>query len=197
MARGDLGDDAAEARVGGGLGGDHVARGSAPPSRTAAQVSSQEVSIASSMVRPSAGHVSPATSVQPHDQRVLAVVVVVAGTDAGGAEAEAFVHADRAVVGDAHLERERQLAARPPRSGRRSSCAGDAAAAVVGGDGDVHQVPDLVVAGADDVASQLVAARWRRGRSREGLESSSTNIASDQGVGKERRSIEITAGRSL
>ena len=31
----------------------------------------------------------------------------------------------------------------------------------------------------------------------EGLESSSTNIASDHGVGKERRSIEITAGRSL
>jgi hypothetical protein len=31
----------------------------------------------------------------------------------------------------------------------------------------------------------------------EGLESSSTNIASDHGVGKERRSIEMTAGRSL
>ena len=35
-------------------------------------------------------------SIQPHDQRVLAVVVVVAGTDAGGAEAETFVHPDRA-----------------------------------------------------------------------------------------------------
>ena len=31
----------------------------------------------------------------------------------------------------------------------------------------------------------------------DGFESSSTNIASDQGVGKERRSIAITAGRSL
>ena len=31
----------------------------------------------------------------------------------------------------------------------------------------------------------------------EGLESSSTNIASDHGEGNERRSIEITAGRSL
>jgi hypothetical protein len=30
----------------------------------------------------------------------------------------------------------------------------------------------------------------------EGLESSSTNMARDQGVGNERRSIEITAGRS-
>jgi hypothetical protein len=31
----------------------------------------------------------------------------------------------------------------------------------------------------------------------EGFESSSTNIASDQGVGKERRSIDSTVGRSL
>jgi hypothetical protein len=31
----------------------------------------------------------------------------------------------------------------------------------------------------------------------DGFESSSTNIASDQGAGNERRSIEITEGRSL
>jgi hypothetical protein len=30
----------------------------------------------------------------------------------------------------------------------------------------------------------------------DGLESSRTNIASDQGVGKERRSMEMTEGRS-
>src|SRR4051794_23327533 len=86
------------------------------PSSTAAQVSSQEVSIASS--RPSfkastsVKSLSPATSIKPHDQGVLAVVVVVARTDAGGAEAEAFVHADRTVIGDAHLESERQRSLR-------------------------------------------------------------------------------------
>src|SRR4051794_20522217 len=120
------------------------------PSRTAAQVSSQEVSIASSKLG-----LNQVTSVQPHDQGVLAVVVVVARTDPGGAEAEAFVHADRALVGDADLERERQL---PLRLGDQTphQPPGDAAAAVLRRDGDVHQVPDLVVAGADDIAQQLV-----------------------------------------
>src|SRR4051794_41014934 len=128
------------------------------PRRTAAQVSSQEVSIASSTARlnPSTWGRRPQVpppSVHPHDQGVLAVVVVVAGADAGGAEAEALVHADRAPVGDADLERERQ---RPPRLGDQPphQLAGDAAAACLGGDGDVHQVPDLVVAGADHVAEE-------------------------------------------
>ena len=101
-----------------------------------------------------------AAQVQPHDQRVLAVVVVIAGTDAGRAEAEALVHVDRLAVGDPHLERERQLPAAPPRTaaaaaGRRRRRRG------LRRDGDVHQVPDLVVAGADHVAEQLLAGAGR------------------------------------
>jgi hypothetical protein len=42
-------------------------------------------------------------------------------------------------------------------------------------------------------SSSVVAAR----QIPDGLESSSTNIASDHGVWKERRSIASTAGRSL
>ena len=82
VARGDLGDDAAEALVDRGLRGDDVASSTRGPSRTAAQVSSQEVSIAR-IKRRSAGSV--AGSLQPHDQGVLAVVVVVAAAAAGAA----------------------------------------------------------------------------------------------------------------
>src|SRR3954453_9997962 len=121
------------------------------PSRTGGQVASQEGSIASSTSSP-----SPTTSVQPHNHGVLAVVVVVARADAGGAEPEALVHPDRAGVGPPDLELERQLPLRlgdqPPQQ-----LPGDAGAAVLGRDGDVHQVPDLVVAGADHVAEHLVA----------------------------------------
>ncbi len=48
----------------------------------------------------------------------------------------------------------------------RDQPTGDAGAAALRRDGDVHQVPDLVVAGADEVAEQLVARRSPRGRSR-------------------------------
>src|SRR5215218_1373173 len=82
------------------------------PSRTAAQVSSQEVSIASSRPGLIQALSFQPPSVQPHDQRVLAVVVVVARTDAGRAKPEALIHADRAVIGDPHLQSEREGAPR-------------------------------------------------------------------------------------
>ena len=104
-----------------------------PPSRTAAQVSSQDVSmrevnrqwrtrspLASSGAIGGFASTLAELSVQPHDQRVLAVVLVVAGTDAGGAEAEALVHRDRVAVGDPHLEGDRQARRRrrsPPAGG--------------------------------------------------------------------------------
>ena len=67
----------------------------APPSTTAAQVSSHEVSIARIKRSPS-GFGRP--GLEPHDQGVLAVVVVVAAAVPGGPEAEALVHANRAGV---------------------------------------------------------------------------------------------------
>ena len=167
----------------------------AAPSTTAAQVSSQEVSIA--RINASLASRLGDAELEPHDQGVLAVVVVVAAAVAGGAEAEALVHRDRRAVGDPDLEREAGVGARPPRTGARISSVAMPCAAALGGDGDVHQVPDVGVARADQVAD---AARRRRRRARQmpdGLESSSTNIASDQGVGNERRSIASTAGRSL
>ena len=94
----------------------------------------------------------------PHDQRVLAVVGVVAAAHAAALEAEALVQVDRARVRDAHLERVaaaavvlRQLEQRLEQPRR------DAAAAVVGVDGDVHHVPGVDVARVDDVADELVA----------------------------------------
>ena len=106
-----------------------------------------------------------------------------------------LVHRDRAVVGDAHLERVAVVAPglvehlldHPP---------GDAAGGAVGVDRDVHQVPDVGVARADEEAGDPVSGRRRQGRRRDGFESSSTNIASDHGAGNERRSIESTPGRS-
>ena len=80
--------------------------GSSPPSVTAAQVSSQEVSIA--RIKPSTAAVP---DLEPHDQGVLAVVVVVATAVAGAAEAELLVHRDRPVVRGAHLERVARLGA--------------------------------------------------------------------------------------
>ena len=75
----------------------------AVPSRTAAQVSSQSLSDVS---------IAQDQALKPHDQRVLAVVVVVAATRPGGAEAESLVHRDRLAVRHPDLERERQLVAR-------------------------------------------------------------------------------------
>ena len=103
-------------------------------------------------------------SIQPHDQGVLAVVLVVARTHAGRAEAELLVHRDRVAVGDPHLEREGQLVRRPPRSAVEIRRLATPAPAPLRRHGDVHHVPDAVVAGADEVAEQLVAGASRRGR---------------------------------
>src|SRR6478736_9934593 len=99
------------------------------PSSTAAQVSSQEVSRArinidsahvlcscsfALMITGNLAHSRPRPPraggllIEPHDQGVLTVVLVVARTHPRRAEAEPFVHRDRGLVGDPHLERERQ-----------------------------------------------------------------------------------------
>ena len=63
-------------------------------------------------------------------------------------------------------------------------------------DRDVHQVPDGVVARADQVADQPVRREWPRGRCPDGFDSSSTNIASDHGSGtRAARSRSPAAGR--
>ena len=64
-------------------------------------------------------------------------------------------------------------------------------------DRDVHQVPDVGVARADEVALEPVSPAIAARQIPEGFESSSTNIASDHGVWNERRSIASTDGRSL
>src|SRR5207248_1521402 len=87
-----------------------------PPSVRAAQVSSQDVSSAKIM-RGAWSLIGSGTKagchrlLQPHDQGVLAVVVVVAAADARGAKAELLVHLDRLSVGHPHLERERRAVA--------------------------------------------------------------------------------------
>ncbi len=113
MARGHLGHDAAELRVRGGLRGDHVGeharRRPAPPRRCRRRRS-----------RGRGCAYRSHGSVEPHDQRVLAVVLVVARTHSGRAEAEPLVHRDRRLVGDPHLEREGQACRLPPRPAWRS-----------------------------------------------------------------------------
>ena len=74
---------------------------------------------------------------------------------------------------------------------------GQPPALVVAVDGDVHHVPDGVVARADQIADEAAASASTAARQMPVcLESSSTNIASDHGVGNTRRSIAITCGRS-
>ena len=53
-----------------------------------------------------------------------------------------------------------------------------------------------VVARADQVADDATVLDARARHTPDGLDSSSTNIASDHGVGNARRSIAITCGRS-
>ena len=118
-------------------------------STSAAAVSSQDVSIPRISRR--LGLLAlcrrPRDRVAPHDQRVLAVVRVVAAPDAAGDEAEPLVEPDRALVRDAHLER---VAAALVRRGHLEEPLEqrprDPAAAVLGVDGDVHHVPRVDVA---------------------------------------------------
>ena len=107
-------------------------------------------------------HAPPARRdrVLPHDQRVLAVVRVVAAPDPARLEAERSRTAGSRRVRDAHLERvaavavaggqlEQVLEQRASRSrGRRWS----------GVDGDVHHVPGVDVAGDDHVADERASS---------------------------------------
>ena len=85
----------------------------------------------------------------PHDHGVLAVVGVVAPAAAGGTKAVALVQGDRADVGLAHLEREARARVVDALDERQQQRRRDPAAAQLGVDGDVHDVPDGVVARAD------------------------------------------------
>ena len=102
----------------------------------------------------------------PHDQRVLAVVLVVAPPHAGGAEAEALIQRDRALVGGPHLERELRARVVDPLDQRRQQRGCDAAPAAARVDRDVHQVPDRVVARADQVADHRLGLERRQAHAR-------------------------------
>src|ERR671933_246281 len=112
-------------------------------STTAAQVSSQLVSSAritggSDVDAGGAGQVVE-RAVQgsrraPHDEGVLAVVLVVATAQPGGAEPEAFVEGDRLAVGAAHLERVLGVGVVDAVQEARDQLGGDAAAALGGVD---------------------------------------------------------------
>ena len=139
-----------------------------------------------------------ATGSLPHDQRVLAVVRVVAAPDAASLEAEPLVERDRAVVRDAHLER---VAAPAVARGELEQLVEqrrrDAAAAVVGCDGDVHHVPGVDVARDDQVAGELARLASNAPRQIDaGFASSPANIERDHGVGYDARSIRSIASRS-
>ena len=149
VARGDLRDDAAEARVH-ALGGDDVGEQIALIGDDGgARVVARRLDREDHAGRRRARHVAA-----PHDHRVLAVVGVVPAAHAGRAEAELLVQHDRARVRLAHLERDLRIVADPLEQ-RGDQRGGDAAAPAVRVDGDVHHVPDRVVARADEVADQL------------------------------------------
>ena len=100
--------------------------------------------------------------VLPHDQRVLAVVRVVAAPQAARAETEALVEGDRLLVRDPNLER----VAAPGVVGREveqplEQHRRDAAPALVRVDGDVHHVPGIDVAGDDQVADERAVLPFR------------------------------------
>src|SRR4051794_13435385 len=85
--------------------------------------------------------------VLPHDHRVLPVVGVVAAAEALADEAELLVEADRAVVRDADLEGvPAALVVAGELEHALEQARRDAAAAIVGVDGDVHDVPRVDVA---------------------------------------------------
>ena len=170
VARGDLGHDAAEAGVH-LLRGDHV-RARSSPSRAdergagvvAARLEREDHGrwwATGSAAGTSSRRPSQRRRRAPHDQRVLAVVLVVAPAHAGDAEAVALVERDRRLVGAAHLERE--LGARRRRAGRAAASSAEAMPwrRSVGVDGDVHHVPDGVVARADRVARRAAVAERR------------------------------------
>ncbi len=126
------------------LGGDDVGRISPAPVTTAAQVSSREVSIPEDEGGSVGGHRSHRAPQQadrvgdvvqralqgrgraPHDQGVLAVVLVVAAAQAGSAEAVALVQRDGAPRWSARTSSVKR--ARRPRRRVRTSAASSAVA---------------------------------------------------------------------
>src|SRR6185437_2927300 len=122
---------------------------------TAAQVSSQLVSSARMLMwLPShgarVGHVlerpQPRGGGAPHHEGVLAVVLVVAAPGAGGAKALALVQVDGDGVRAANLEREASALVADARVELGEQARGQADALAMQVDGDVHHVPDGVVA---------------------------------------------------
>src|SRR4051794_32061436 len=92
--------------------------------------------------RARAGGLRLRLGVAPHDERVLAVVGVVAAADAARAEAHALVEPDRVRVRDAHLERVAAAAlARCELEEAVEQRGRDPAPAVLRVDGEVHDVP--------------------------------------------------------
>src|SRR5438128_4903025 len=98
--------------------------------------------------------------VAPHDQRVLAIVRVIAPTDPAWLEARALIQADRDLVRDTHLERvaapalpRGQLEQVKEQHGR------DLAPPVFRRDRDVHHVPRVDVPGDDQVPEQNACPR--------------------------------------
>ena len=159
MARRHLRHDAPVALVRGGLRGDDVRQDPRVVGYRRAGVVAGGLDPQRIKPRPGTGRF------EPHDQGVLAVVVVVAAAVAGAPKAEPLVHRDRAVVRGADLERVAGVGAglveqpleQPP---------GDPLAAAVGADRDVHQVPDVRVARADQVAEQPLIGRGREADAR-------------------------------
>ena len=192
VPRGDLGHDAAEARVQPRPARRSTLVSTGRPSTTAAQVSSQDVSMREDQARDLG---ADRGRLEPHDQGVLAVVVVVAAAAAGGAEAEA-ARTSRSRRGWRRGPRACSARrARPRRSSRSIRPRRDAARG--GGRARPRRSSG---ARRRRSASRRGSRRARRavGAARQmpdGFESSSTNIASDHGVGNERRSIESTAGQ--
>ena len=95
-----LGNDPAVVIVRSGLRGDHVGEDPRPVEHGGAGV------VTGGLDREDQG----GPGFEPHDQGVLAVVVVVAPAHARGAKAEPLVHRDRLAIGDPYLQRQRQFA---------------------------------------------------------------------------------------
>ena len=159
VARGDLRHDAAEAVVhalgGDDVGADLAVAGDDRRARVVARRLERQDRLTRRRVRDVVERAAQRRGRAPHDHGVLAVVLVVAPAHPGGAEAEAVVERDRAVVGAADLERVLRVRVVDALEQRGEQRRGDPVPAPVGVDGHVHDVPDRVVARADEVAREL------------------------------------------
>src|SRR5580692_1413590 len=94
----------------------------------------------------------------PHHERILAVVLVVAAAHSGRAEALSFIEMDGDAVGPPYLQRKAGLAVADALIQLREQRRGDPLALMIAVDRDVHDVPDGVVARADQVADEALLA---------------------------------------